>query len=227
MTSLFYFKDKVHRKSLTRAESTPLLFLRLLCQVLEHIGFPAEPRLERHHDREAILIVDLWWTRPHSFHLPPPELAEDQPAANLPVEEQLTPTVHTEEHQVHASSVLAPTTTTPLPIAPASSTPLEPSAPRTTALTDVAGSSTSASPSQHITIYTRDFPTIMDAVRAFSVTSASFAAAHIALAERMTASRPHWHRIRLSSCRSRVTWAYPRFLYQCLPRPLQFILLQF
>ena len=31
MTSLFHFKDKVHRKSLPRAESTPLLFLRLLC----------------------------------------------------------------------------------------------------------------------------------------------------------------------------------------------------
>ena len=31
MTSLFHFEDKVHRKSLTRAESTPLLFPRLLC----------------------------------------------------------------------------------------------------------------------------------------------------------------------------------------------------
>ena len=30
MTSLFHFEDKVHRKSLTRAESTPLIFLRLL-----------------------------------------------------------------------------------------------------------------------------------------------------------------------------------------------------
>ena len=31
MTSLFHFEDKVHRKSLPRAESTPLLFPRLLC----------------------------------------------------------------------------------------------------------------------------------------------------------------------------------------------------
>ena len=48
MTSLFRFEDKVHRRNLTRAESLLLLFLRLLCQVLEHMGFPAEPRLERH-----------------------------------------------------------------------------------------------------------------------------------------------------------------------------------
>ena len=40
MTSLFHFEEKVHRKSLPRAESMPLLFPRLLCQVLEHIGFP-------------------------------------------------------------------------------------------------------------------------------------------------------------------------------------------
>ena len=60
MTSLFHFEDKVHRKSLTGAESTPLLFLRLLCQVLEHIDSPPEPRLERRRDCEAILTVDRW-----------------------------------------------------------------------------------------------------------------------------------------------------------------------
>ena len=43
MTSLFHFEDKVHRINLILAESTPLLFPRLLCQVLEHLGFPAEP----------------------------------------------------------------------------------------------------------------------------------------------------------------------------------------
>ena len=32
MTSLFNFEDKVHHKNLTRAESTPLLFRRLLCR---------------------------------------------------------------------------------------------------------------------------------------------------------------------------------------------------
>ena len=41
MTSLFHFEDKVHRRNLIQAESTPLLFLRLLCHVLKHLGFPA------------------------------------------------------------------------------------------------------------------------------------------------------------------------------------------
>ena len=47
MTSLFYFEDRVHRRSLVRAESLPKLFPHLLCQVLKHIGFPVEPRIER------------------------------------------------------------------------------------------------------------------------------------------------------------------------------------
>ena len=49
MTSLFHFENRVHHWSLPRAESMPLLFPQILCQVLEHIGFPAEPRLERRH----------------------------------------------------------------------------------------------------------------------------------------------------------------------------------
>ena len=145
MTALFHFEDKVHRRNLTRAESTPLMFLRLLCQVLEHIGFPTEPRKERRRDCEAILMV------------------------------------HTEENQVPVSSV-----PTPLPTASTSSAPLEPSAPSTTTAIDVAGSSISAPPPQHITISTQDFLAIMDAVRPFSVTSTSFVTAHTALAKRMT-----------------------------------------
>ena len=47
MTSLFHFEDRVHRRSLPRAESLPLLFPLLLCQVLKHIRFPAQPRIER------------------------------------------------------------------------------------------------------------------------------------------------------------------------------------
>ena len=34
MTALFHFEDRVNHRSLPRAESTPLLFPRLLCQVL-------------------------------------------------------------------------------------------------------------------------------------------------------------------------------------------------
>ena len=60
MTSLFHFEDKVHRRNLTRVESTPLLFPRLLCHVLEHIDILAEPRLERRRDYEVVLAVDKW-----------------------------------------------------------------------------------------------------------------------------------------------------------------------
>ena len=47
MTSLLHFEEKVHRKGLARAEGLPLLMPRLLSQVLEHLGFPEEPRIER------------------------------------------------------------------------------------------------------------------------------------------------------------------------------------
>ena len=186
MTSLFYFEDKVHRRNLTRAESTPILFPRLLYQVLEHIDFPAEPRIERYRDCEAILTIDRWQIMPRSYHLPPLDLAEDQSAVDLPTKVQPPPTVHIEEPQVLASPPPAPATTTLVLIAPASFVTPKRLAPSTTPPTDVVGPSTSAPPPQHITISTRDFLAIMDAVRAFSVTSASFAAAYTTLDERMT-----------------------------------------
>ena len=46
MTALLHFEDKVHRKGLARAESISLMMPRLLCKVLEHLGFPEEPRIE-------------------------------------------------------------------------------------------------------------------------------------------------------------------------------------
>ena len=47
MTALLHFEDKVHHKGLARAEGLPLLMPRLLSQVLEHLGFPEEPRIKR------------------------------------------------------------------------------------------------------------------------------------------------------------------------------------
>ena len=84
MTSLFHFEDRVHRRSLPRAESLPLLVPLLLCQVLEHIGFPAEPRLERRRGCEATLTIDRWRARPRAFHLPPPGSDEDEPTDDSP-----------------------------------------------------------------------------------------------------------------------------------------------
>ena len=64
MTSLFHFEDRVDRQSLPRAKSLPFLIPRLLCQVLEHIGFPTEPRLERRRGYEGTLTIDRWRSRP-------------------------------------------------------------------------------------------------------------------------------------------------------------------
>ena len=60
MTSLFHFEEKIHRKHLSRAENIPLLFLWLLCHVLKHLGFPAEPHREHRRVCEAIFIVEKW-----------------------------------------------------------------------------------------------------------------------------------------------------------------------
>ena len=47
MVVLLHFEEKVHRRKLLRADTIPLLFSRLLCQILEHMGYLTEPRLER------------------------------------------------------------------------------------------------------------------------------------------------------------------------------------
>ena len=184
MTSLFHFEDKVHCRGLSRAESTPLLFPRLLCQVLEHMGFPDEPRLKRRCDSTASLIIDRWRLLPRSV----PLLAEDQPAepaADISAEEQPPPVEHFEEPQAPTPSV----PTSPL-LAPVASAPLpsefsEPHGLNTTP-TDGAVVSTSAPPQHHITISTSDFLTMMGAVHTFSTTTVSFPTAHATLADRMT-----------------------------------------
>ena len=69
MTSLVHFEEKVHRKGLVRAESLPLLMPRLLCQVLEHSGFPEEPRIERRIRCPLVLSLERVMVMPVSFLL--------------------------------------------------------------------------------------------------------------------------------------------------------------
>ena len=69
MTALLHFKDKVHRKGLARAESIPLLMPRLLSQVLEHLGFPEEPRMERRIRCPQVLSMERAMVMPISFLL--------------------------------------------------------------------------------------------------------------------------------------------------------------
>ena len=69
MTSLLRFEDKVHRKGLARVETLPLLMSRLLNQVLEHLGFPEEPRIERRIRCTQVLSTERSLTMPISFVL--------------------------------------------------------------------------------------------------------------------------------------------------------------
>ena len=69
LTSLLNFEDKVHRKGLARVESLPLLMPRLLSQVLEHLGFPEEPRIERRIRCPQVLSMERAMVMPISFLL--------------------------------------------------------------------------------------------------------------------------------------------------------------
>ena len=69
MTALLHFEDKVHRKGLARAEGLPLLMPRLLSQVLEHLGFLEEPRIERRIRCTQVLSMERSLTMPISFVL--------------------------------------------------------------------------------------------------------------------------------------------------------------
>nr|CAN62789.1 hypothetical protein VITISV_024903 [Vitis vinifera] len=60
MAVLLYFEEKVHKKKLQRAYCIPLLFPRLLCQILEHLGYPAEPQLEKKRICREPLTLDKW-----------------------------------------------------------------------------------------------------------------------------------------------------------------------
>ena len=58
MASLLHFEEKMHKRHLTRADTILLLFPRLLCHVLAHVGFPADPHSEtRRHCRERASLL--------------------------------------------------------------------------------------------------------------------------------------------------------------------------
>ena len=60
MTVLLYFEEKVHKKKLQRADVIPLLFPRLLCQILEHLGYPSKPQLEHRLIFQEIFTLKKW-----------------------------------------------------------------------------------------------------------------------------------------------------------------------
>ena len=161
MTALLHFEDKVHHKGLVRAEGLPLLMPRLLSQVLEHLGFPEEPRIERRISCTQVLSMERSLTMPISF-VPqqqdqeevPDEIAEDPPRGEDPVPEV---EVEVERIPVHDLSPPSPP--------PPSSAP---------APADTVGPSFTAQQSlEHVHVSSRDLAAFMDAVYALATTQAS------------------------------------------------------
>ena len=115
MTALLHFEEKVHRKDLVRAEAIPMLMPRLLCQVLEHLGFPEEPRIERWLRCPLVLSLQQSLSIPLSFILQQKEEVMDDYAENLPRGEQPVPEVEVERTSVPDLSPPVPPPTAPAP----------------------------------------------------------------------------------------------------------------
>ena len=112
MSSLMHFEEKVHRKGLVRAVSLPLLMPRLLCQVLEHLGFPEEPRIKMRVRCPLVLSMERVMAMPISFILQKQD-QEEVPAPESEVQRSPAPQVSPPSPPLHTTS--AATTDTPGP----------------------------------------------------------------------------------------------------------------
>ena len=159
MTSLLHFEEKVHHKGLARAEAFPLLMPRLLSQVLEHLGFPEDPRIERRISGPQVLSTERSLYMPLSIILQQEEEVADDVAKDPPRGEHPVPEVEVEV-EVERTPVLD------------SSPPAPP--PTASAPTNTAGPSyTSQQSPKHIYVSSRELVVVMDAVCALATTQAS------------------------------------------------------
>ena len=149
MTALLHFEEKVHRKDLAQAEAIPLLMSRLLCKVLEHLGFPEKPRIEHRLSCPQILSRERTLSMPLSFLLHQQEEVEDDYVEDLPRGEQ---------------PVLVPDSSAPVPLESAPAPPKSAPAPLETA----GLSFTSQEPPEHIPGTSRDFLAVLDAITALT-----------------------------------------------------------
>ena len=116
MTALLHFEEKVHCKGLTRVETIPLLMPSLLCHVLEHLGFPEEPRIERRQSCAMIISNERTLSMPRSFLFHQQEDVEDDYTLDLPRDEQPVPVVEVKGTSVpDSSSPVSPPTAPALP----------------------------------------------------------------------------------------------------------------
>ena len=159
MTSLMNFEEKVHRKDLVRVESIPLLMPRLLCQVLEHMGFPEEPRIEMRVRCPLVMSVERVMTMLVSFHL----RQQDQ---------EEVPGQVAEDH--HTNDMPAPEPKIQRSPAPQRSPPFPPPHTTLAAATDTPDPSYSAHHSQeYIHASSREIAGVMDAICSLAATQAA------------------------------------------------------
>ena len=159
MTSLMHFEEKVHRKGLVRAESLLLLMPRLLSHVLEHLGFPEEPRIERRVRCPLVLSLERVMTMPVSFLLRqqdqeevPDQVAEDSHRGDM----------HAPEPERERSP------------APQMSPPSPPPHTTSAATTDTPGPSYSAHHSpEYVHTSSREIAGVMDAICSLAATQAA------------------------------------------------------
>ena len=161
MTALLHFEDKVHRKGLARVESLPLLMSRLLSQVLEHLGFPEEPRIESRIRFLQVLSMERAMVMPISFLLQQQDQEEvpDEEAEDSQRRDDLVPDVEAEVAR------------SPVPDLSPPSTPPPPSA---TAPADTPGPSYTAQHSpEYVHVSSRELADVMDDVCSLASTQAS------------------------------------------------------
>ena len=143
MAALLYFEEKVHRKKLLRADAIPLLFLKLLCQILEHLGYPTEPQLERRCICRDIFTLDKWMSMkaygaepgalagPEHPHIPYPEQPEEPQPVEIPADMRvLVPVVPSTEPKPEVAPFAPHATPQTPPVIPPISEPSPSSKPR-------------------------------------------------------------------------------------------------
>ena len=117
MTALLHFEDKVHCKGLAQAESIPLLMPRLICQVLEHLGYPEEPRIERRIRCPQVLSIERAMVMPISFLF---QQQDQEEVLDQEAEDSHRTDSHAPEPEMERSPV--PDISPPSPPPPASAT---------------------------------------------------------------------------------------------------------
>ena len=159
MTALLHFEDKVHQKGLARTESIPLLMPRLLCQVLEHLGFLEEPRIERRFRCPQVLSMERAMVMPISFLL---QQQDQEEVPDPEAEHSHMGGSHASEPEMERSPVLD------------SSPPSPPPPFSATAPADTPGPSYTAQHSpEYVHVNSREIAGVIDAVYSLASTQAS------------------------------------------------------